>query len=101
MRRGAKRDVLPPGTDWREEFLKLAAAECLTRVGPADSAVQVVRQAIGLPPAIAFHRRRRDIGGPTRVFGYISLTTASPIPRPKAFGYGCHYGLGLLRPRLG
>lgn len=101
-RRGAKRDVLPPGTDWREEFLKLVAAECLTRVEPTDSAVQVVRQASGLPPAIAFHRRRRrDIGGPTRVFGYISLTAASPIHRPQAFGYGCHYGLGLLRPRQG
>lgn len=101
-RRGAKRDHLPPGTDWRDEFVKLTAAECLARIGSAESAVQVVRQASGLPPAIAFHRRRRrDIGGPTRVFGYVSLTSTSPIPRPKAFGYGCHYGLGLLRPRPG
>jgi CRISPR-associated protein Csb2 len=97
-RRGARRDHLPPGTDWRDEFVKMTAEECVARIESAGVTVDVVKERKDLPPALAI-RRRREIGGPTRVFGYVSIKSTSPVPRPKAIGYGCHYGLGLLRPK--
>lgn len=98
-RRGSKRDHLPPGADWRDEFVKLAARECLARIAPVACEVEFVKAIDGLPPAIGFRRRRRrDIGGPARGFGFVRLRFTTCVFRPAAFGYGCHYGLGLLKP---
>ncbi len=98
-RRGSKRDHLPPGGDWRDEFVKLAARECLARIAPVACEVEFVKAIDELPPAIGFRRRRRrDLGGPARAFGFVRLTFATAVRRPAAFGYGCHYGLGLLKP---
>jgi CRISPR-associated protein Csb2 len=46
-----------------------------------------------------FHRfrSRRDLVQPDRSGAALRLTFAKPIDGPQAFGFGCHYGLGLFR----
>jgi CRISPR-associated protein Csb2 len=46
-----------------------------------------------------FHRfrNRRGLTQPDRSGAALRLIFAEPIPGPLAFGFGCHYGLGLFR----
>jgi CRISPR-associated protein Csb2 len=46
-----------------------------------------------------FHRfrSRRGLAQPDRSGAALRLTFAEPIEGPLAFGFGCHYGLGLFR----
>jgi len=50
--------------------------------------------------AVHFHRfrSRRGLHQPDRVGGFWRLTFADPVEGPLAFGFACHYGLGLFRP---
>lgn len=51
---------------------------------------------------IHFHRfrSRRGLSQPDRLGGFWRLTFPESIAGPLALGFGCHYGLGLFRPRL-
>lgn len=100
-RRGTKRDVFPDGADWRKEFVGLAARECLIREGLTPLTVELLEGLSDLPPAIAFRRLRSREQASSRPFGFLRLTFAEKVHRPTAFGYACHYGLGLLRPAIG
>jgi CRISPR-associated protein Csb2 len=98
-RRGTKRDVLPLGTDWRMEFVRVAAHECISRIESIPCDVHLIDSLPGFPPAISFRRRRlADRNEAARSFGYVGLNFLEAVGRPAAFGYACHYGLGLLRP---
>lgn len=46
-----------------------------------------------------FHRfrGRRGLVQPDRSGAALRLTFAEPVPGPLAFGFGCHYGLGMFR----
>lgn len=45
-------------------------------------------------------RRRRGLTQPDRQGGFWRLTFAEPVMGPLAFGFGCHFGLGLFLPVL-
>jgi CRISPR-associated protein Csb2 len=48
---------------------------------------------------IHFHRfrSRRSLTQPDTLGRFVELTFNDPIPGPLALGFGCHFGLGLLR----
>jgi CRISPR-associated protein Csb2 len=105
-RRGTKRDVLPSqDQDRRAEFVRMAAREILDRTAAGE--ILSIRSAANVRvPAIDFrrYRTRSDEGDRLRPFGMLRIKFAKSVSRPTSFGYGCHYGLGLLRPasdRLG
>lgn len=58
-------------------------------------------ETLGLPTGFDIHRGPRSDRTtiPDEYGRYVSLKFGKPIRGPVAFGYGCHYGLGLFVPQ--
>jgi CRISPR-associated protein Csb2 len=74
------------------------ARECRLRGYPEPVAVELLPDE--KPRALEFRRFRskRGLSQPDRLGCFLKLVFSEPVPGPLAFGFGCHFGLGLFTP---
>lgn len=115
---GAASDLLRTSQVWVSVTPYLMPWHVKRNFGAIEQIAREIDRRGGFPPlvnaailgetlrgkrAIKFHRSRsrRSMVQPDRLGCFLKLTFAQPLTGPLAFGFGCHYGLGLFKAMNG
>lgn len=60
--------------------------------------IRIGRDRLRRPVHFRRFRDKRGLNQPDRQGTFLRLEFAEPVAGPLAFGFGCHYGLGMLKP---